>query len=130
MTVEGQGVVSPLFGHDITIGTSKHLSGGDVKDAKACVSCFFPLTNGSTEIRLCNSLTINGTSYCPGINNLLHVGYGSFENEALEYEDRSTKHPKLENGAPKTRKRSTQNSKTKHPKIENEALKTQYLSVL
>ena len=36
---------------------------------------FSPLTNGSTEIRLCNSLTINGTSYCPGINNLVHVGY-------------------------------------------------------
>ena len=45
---------------------------------------------------------------------------GSFENEALENEDRSTKHPKLENEAPKTRKRSTQISKTKHPKLENE----------
>ena len=56
---------------------------------------------------------------------------GSFENEALENEDRSTQHPKLENEAPKTRKRSTQNSKTKHPrsktkhpKLENEAPKT------
>ena len=38
---------------------------------------------------------------------------GSFENEALENEDRSTKHPKLENEAPKSRKRSTQ-------KLENE----------
>ena len=43
---------------------------------------------------------------------------GSFENEALENEDRSTKHPKLENEdpkleneAPKTRKRRPQNSK-------------------
>ena len=45
-------------------------------------------------------------------------GEGSFENEALENEYRSTKHPKLENGAPKSRKRSTQNSKTKHPKLE------------
>ena len=36
---------------------------------------------------------------------------GSFENEALENEDRSTKHPKLENEAPKTRKRSTQDRK-------------------
>ena len=73
--------------------------------------------------------------------------HGSFENEALENEDRSTKHPKLENEAPKTRKRSTlsrkrstqktrhrsvlykhetnvntaeinQNSKTKHPKLD------------
>ena len=62
---------------------------------------------------------------------------GSFENEALENEDRSTKHPNLENKAPKTRKRSTQDSKTKHPKlenearkIENEAPKTRNLSVL
>ena len=33
---------------------------------------------------------------------------GSFENEALENEDQSTKHPNLKNEAPKTRKRSTQ----------------------
>ena len=68
---------------------------------------------------------------------------GSFENEALENEDRSTKHPNLENEAPKSRKRSTlsrkrrplnleneapksrkrstQISKTKHPDLENEA---------
>ena len=32
---------------------------------------------------------------------------GSFENEALENEDRSTKHPNLEKEAPKTRKRNT-----------------------
>ena len=43
---------------------------------------------------------------------------GSFENEALENEERSTKHPNLENEAPKTRKRSTQISKTKHPNLE------------
>ena len=51
---------------------------------------------------------------------------GSFENEALENEDRSTKHPNLENEAPKPRKRSTlklenedpKNSKTKTPKLE------------
>ena len=36
--------------------------------------------------------------------------------EALENEDRSKKHPNLENEAPKTRKGSTQISKTKHPK--------------
>ena len=35
----------------------------------------------------------------------------NFENEALENEDRSTKHPNLENEAPK-------NSKTKTPKLE------------
>ena len=49
---------------------------------------------------------------------------GSFENE-----DPSTKHPNLENKAPKTRKRSTQDPKTKHPKLENEAPKTRNLSV-
>ena len=49
--------------------------------------------------------------------------YGSIENEALENEDQSTKHPNLENEAPKTRKRSTLNSKTKHPNLENEAPK-------
>ena len=36
---------------------------------------------------------------------------GSFEKEALENEDRSTKHPNLENEDPKSRKRSTQNAK-------------------
>ena len=49
---------------------------------------------------------------------------GNFDNEALENEDRSTKHPNLENEAPKSRKRSTQDSKTKHPNLENEALKS------
>ena len=52
--------------------------------------------------------------------------FGSFENEALENEDRSTKYPNLENEVPKSRKRSTQklenkdpkNSKTKTPKLE------------
>ena len=43
---------------------------------------------------------------------------GSFENEELENEDRSTKHPNLENEAPKSRKRSTQDSKPEHPKLE------------
>ena len=55
---------------------------------------------------------------------------GNFKNEALENEDRSMKHSKLENEAPKTQKRSTQESKMKHPKHENEAPKTQNLSVL
>ena len=48
---------------------------------------------------------------------------GSFENEALENEDRSTKHPNLENEAPKARKLSTQISKTKPSKLENGAPK-------
>ena len=53
---------------------------------------------------------------------------GSFENEALENEDRSTKHPNLENETPKSRKRSTQISKTKHPNLKNEDPKTRKLS--
>ena len=52
---------------------------------------------------------------------LAEVNLGSFENKALENEDQSTKHPKLQNKAPKSRKRSTQNSKRKHLNLENEA---------
>ena len=44
--------------------------------------------------------------------------YGSFENEALENEDRSTKHPNLENEAPKTRKRSTLDRKRSTQKFD------------
>ena len=40
--------------------------------------------------------------------------------EARRTQISKTKHPKLENGAPKSRKRSTQDSKTKHPNLENE----------
>ena len=57
--------------------------------------------------------------------------YGSFENEALKNEDRSTKHPNLENEAPKTRKRrpldrkrSTLSPKQRPRNLENEAPKT------
>ena len=45
---------------------------------------------------------------------------GSFKNE-----DRSTKHPKLENEAPKSRKRSTLSRKRRPQNLENEAPKTQ-----
>ena len=48
---------------------------------------------------------------------------GSFEKGALEKEDRSTKHPNLENEAPKTRKRRPLN-------LENEAPKTRKRSTL
>ena len=44
--------------------------------------------------------------------------------EARSTQDSKTKHPKLENEAPKIRKRITQNSKTKHPNLENEAPKS------
>ena len=48
------------------------------------------------------------------VTSLLCGPRASFENEALENEDRSTKHPKLENEAPKSRKRRPLN-------LENEA---------
>ena len=67
----------------------------------------------------------------------MHNYYGSFENEALENEDRSTKHPNLENEAPKTRKRSTldpkrstQTRKRRPLNLENEAPKTRKRSTL
>ena len=44
--------------------------------------------------------------------------------EARSTQNSKTKHPNLENEAPKTRKQSTQDSKTKHPKLENEAPKS------
>ena len=49
---------------------------------------------------------------------ILLKGSGSFENEALENEDRSKKHPKLENEAPKIENEDPKISKTKHPKLE------------
>ena len=49
---------------------------------------------------------------------------GSFENEALENEDRGTKYPKLENEAPSIENEDPQISKTKHPNLENEDPKT------
>ena len=49
----------------------------------------------------------------------MHISHCSFENEALENEDRSTKHPNLENEAPTNSKTKTPRSKTKHPKLEN-----------
>ena len=48
------------------------------------------------------------------IRDILHfwlLKTGSFENEALKNEDRSTKHPDLENEVPKARKK-------KHPNLE------------
>ena len=49
------------------------------------------------------------------------TGMGSFENEALENEDRTTKHTNLENEAPKTRKWSTLDRKWRPLNLENEA---------
>ena len=81
------------------------------------------------QLLLTNMAPVRGTQK-PAMSIISEIGRGSFENEALENENRSTKHPNLENEAPKTRKRSTQNSKTKHPNLENEAPKTRKRSTL
>ena len=62
----------------------------------------------SVTEQCCSALIFTVESHCLS---------GSVENEALE-NDSKTKHPKLENGAPKTPKRSTKKSKTEHPKLE------------
>ena len=54
---------------------NKSFSGGDLDAAKAFIARFFPITDGPAEIRLCNSITINSTRYCPVINNLVQIGY-------------------------------------------------------
>ena len=51
----------------------------------------------------------------------MYIVVSKTKTEARSTQISKTKHPKLENGAPKSRKRSTQNSKTKHPNLENEA---------
>ena len=75
MNVDDKGEVSRLFGHEIALGKNKSLSGGDLDAAKASIARFFPITDGPAEMRLCNSITIKGTRYCPGINNLVQIGY-------------------------------------------------------
>ena len=75
MTVDGRGDVSPLFGNETTLGKNKTLSGEDLADAKTSIARFYPITDGPAEIRLCSSVTINGTKYCPGVNNLVQTGY-------------------------------------------------------
>ena len=50
--------------------------------------------------------------------------------EARSTQISKTKHPNLENEAPKSRKRSTQISKTEHPNLKNEGHKTRKRSTL
>ena len=59
---------------------------------------FSDVERRNTNISKILSLANNGAK-------LARYSEGSFENEALENEDRSTKHPNLEKEAPKTRKR-------------------------
>ena len=58
------------------------------------------------QLLLTNMAPVRGTQK-PAMSIISEIGRGSFENEALENENRSTKHPNLEDEAPKTRKRST-----------------------
>ena len=55
---------------------------------------------------------------------VLKTKHSKTKTEARSTQISKTKHPNLENGAPKPRKRSTQTSKTKHPNLKNEAPKT------
>ena len=74
MNVYGKDDVSPLFGQEIVIGKNKYLSGEDLEAAKASIARFFPLEE-LTAVAVCNSITLNGTRYCPGMNNLIQIGY-------------------------------------------------------
>ena len=99
--------------------------------------CPLPPTQLIREVRLAMLFVLNKGNLLLQLictNNNIFTDFlldcGSFENEPLENEDRSTlnsktKHPNLENKVPKTWKRSTQDSKMKHPELENEAPKTQ-----
>jgi len=42
--------------------------------AKASIARFFPLEE-LTAVAVCNSITLNGTRYCPGMNNLIQIRY-------------------------------------------------------
>ena len=60
----------------------------------------------------------------PVTNQMTKIGkelgeVGSFENEALENKDRTTRHPNLENEAPTTRKRRPLNLENEAPKTRN-----------
>ena len=80
-----------------------------------------PWFNEKIELYAASLFCVNA-SYM-GVYVLVSI-QGSFENEALEARSTQiskTKHPNLENEAPKSRKRSTQSSKTKHLNLENEA---------
>ena len=50
----------------------------------------------------------------------VRVSQGSFENEALENEDRSTKHPNLENEAPYLENEAPKTQKRRPLNLENE----------
>lgn len=74
ITVDGKGEVSPLFGLEIVLGKNKRLTHEDLETAKVSIARFFPRVD-STEITACNSITLNGTRYCTGINTLIQIGY-------------------------------------------------------
>jgi len=74
MNVNGKDNISLLFGEEIVIGKNKYLSGEDLQVVKASIARFFPLEE-LTAVAVCNSITLNGTRYCPGMNNLIQIGY-------------------------------------------------------
>ena len=123
-----------VAGHNLIPDVTKNYSLGKsyvkyFRNAKEKLTAFarttWPETHGQWVMRPCKTHQASRMQKiicCSSQNNTRFTG--SFENEALENEDRSTKHPSLENEAPKSRKRSTQNSETEHLRLEKEAPKT------
>ena len=63
-----------MFGHEIVLGKIKRLTHEDLEPTKASIARFFSLMD-LTKIMVCNSTTLSGTRYCPGINTLIQIGY-------------------------------------------------------
>ena len=114
--------------HEVLSGIKNPLISGQIVNSFGQGKCTFDCQAGNFK-NYSSGNHASKSSCMLRIEKLIDFN-GSFENEALENEDRSTKHPMLKNEAPKSRKRGTQISKTKHPRIENEAPKTRNLSVL
>ena len=77
--VDGSAESSSLFGSDVIFGKTKSLLGNDKESARRAIDRFHQLDfPAAAEIMLCNSVTLKGTKYTPGKNNLLHIGYDPF----------------------------------------------------
>ena len=77
--VDGSAESSSLFGSDVIFGKTKSLLGNDKESARRAIDRFHQLDfPAAAEIMLCNSVTLKGTKYTPGTNNLLHIGYDPF----------------------------------------------------
>ena len=81
MTVEdatdkGNVETSSLFGSELMFGKTTRLMGDAAESARHDINRFYRLAfPPEAELRLCNFVTITGTKYVPGKNNLLLIGY-------------------------------------------------------